>query len=105
MSAFSTGGCLRPYQYRPWLLYIDDIILAEEKESVIAKFKEGVYPILVSTSVVEVGIDVKEANLMVVYGATHFGLSSLHQLRGRIGRGGDEATCLLVYGGSDEKAF
>lgn len=76
---------------------------AEEKESVIAKFKEGVYPILVSTSVVEVGIDVKEANLMVVYGATHFGLSSLHQLRGRIGRGGDEATCLLVYGGSDEK--
>ena len=40
---------------------------------------------------------------MIVYGATHFGLSSLHQLRGRIGRGGDEATCLLVYGGSDEK--
>ncbi|MGN1261446.1 MAG: ATP-dependent DNA helicase RecG [Candidatus Enteromonas sp.] len=75
----------------------------EEKERVISKFKEGVYPILVSTSVVEVGIDVKEANLMIIYGATHFGLSSLHQLRGRIGRGGDEATCLLVYGGTDEK--
>lgn len=70
----------------------------EEKEESIASFTTGKTPILISTSVIEVGIDVKEANLMVIYGPTHFGLASLHQLRGRIGRGGDESKCLLVYG-------
>ncbi|MDY2913644.1 MAG: ATP-dependent DNA helicase RecG [Candidatus Enteromonas sp.] len=70
----------------------------EEKEEAIASFASGNTPILISTSVIEVGIDVREANLMIIYGPTHFGLASLHQLRGRIGRGGDESKCLLVYG-------
>ena len=70
----------------------------EEKEEAIASFASGDTPILISTSVIEVGIDVREANLMIIYGPTHFGLASLHQLRGRIGRGGDESKCLLVYG-------
>ncbi len=68
----------------------------EEKELALISFKSGLTPILVATSLVEVGIDVKEANLMIVYSPTHFSLSSLHQLRGRIGRGGDEADFILL---------
>ena len=68
----------------------------EEKEEVLNKFYNGDIKVLVSTQVVEVGIDVKNANTMVIYDATHFGLASLHQLRGRIGRDGSKATCILV---------
>ena len=68
----------------------------EEKEDVLNKFYSGEIKILVSTQVVEVGIDVKNANTMVIYDATHFGLASLHQLRGRIGRDGYPSTCILV---------
>ena len=68
----------------------------EEKEEVLNKFYKGDIKVLVSTQVVEVGIDVKNANTMVIYDATHFGLASLHQLRGRIGRDGSKARCILV---------
>ncbi len=68
----------------------------EAKEEALNSFKSGLTPILVATSLVEVGIDVKEADLMIVYSPTHFSLSSLHQLRGRIGRGGDEANFILL---------
>ena len=73
----------------------------EEKEEVLAKFYNGEIKILVSTQVVEVGIDVKNANTMVIYDATNFGLASLHQLRGRIGRDGSKATCLLASNEED----
>ena len=73
----------------------------DEKEDVLAKFYNGEIKILVSTQVVEVGIDVKNANTMVIYDATHFGLASLHQLRGRIGRDGSKATCLLASNEED----
>ncbi len=75
----------------------------EKKETAILAFKSGLTPILVATSLIEVGIDVKEANLMIVYSPSHFSLSSLHQLRGRIGRGGDEANFLLLYSKKDEE--
>lgn len=75
----------------------------ERKETAILSFKSGLTPILVATSLIEVGIDVKEANLMIVYSPSHFSLSSLHQLRGRIGRGGDEANFLLLYAKVDEE--
>ena len=68
----------------------------EEKEETLNKFYKGDIKVLVSTQVVEVGIDVKNANSMVIYDATNFGLASLHQLRGRIGRDGSKATCILV---------
>lgn len=74
-----------------------------EKEAALLAFKTGLCPILVATSVVEVGIDVKEANLMIIYDATHFALSSLHQLRGRVGRDGRQSYCVLVYDGKDEE--
>lgn len=75
----------------------------EEKEAALLAFKTGLCPILVATSVVEVGIDVKEANLMIIYDASHFALSSLHQLRGRIGRDGRPSLCVLVYDGDEEE--
>lgn len=74
----------------------------EDKNYALGEFISGRTPIIVSTSVIEVGIDVKEASTMVIYAPTSFGLASLHQLRGRIGRDGNEATCLLIYDGEDE---
>lgn len=68
----------------------------EEKETAFDAFKAGLTPILVATSVIEVGIDVPSASLMIIYAPTHFGLASLHQLRGRIGRLGQPSLCLLV---------
>ncbi len=77
----------------------------DEKDFALKDFYSGNCPIIISTSVIEVGLDVKEANLMIVYEANHFGLSSLHQLRGRIGRDGSTSKCLLVYDEDDEEAY
>jgi len=67
-----------------------------EKDAVMARFASGEVPVLVSTTVVEVGVDVPEATVMVVHDADRFGLSQLHQLRGRVGRGSAPGLCLLV---------
>ena len=75
----------------------------EEKQDALEKFADGTTPILVSTQVIEVGIDVKSANTMVIYDANNFGLASLHQLRGRIGRDGSKATCLLAVDDVDDE--
>ncbi|OGO26788.1 MAG: ATP-dependent DNA helicase RecG [Chloroflexi bacterium RBG_16_52_11] len=74
---------------------------AEEKDEVMSLFRNGEYHILVSTSVVEVGVDVPNATVMLIEGANRFGLAQLHQFRGRVGRGGDKAYCLLVPDTSD----
>ena len=75
----------------------------EEKLEALDKFYNGETPILISTQVVEVGIDVKSANTMIIYDANNFGLASLHQLRGRIGRDGSESYCLLAVDNIDEE--
>lgn len=69
---------------------------AEEKDSVMTRFAAGELDVLVSTTVVEVGVDVPNATVMVVLDADRFGISQLHQLRGRVGRGGAASLCLLV---------
>lgn len=67
-----------------------------QKTEILDAFRNHQAPILISTTVIEVGIDVPEANVIVIEGAHHFGLSQLHQLRGRVGRGGAESWCFLL---------
>ncbi len=108
---------------RPALLAVSDIALeasrrlpgvgvgvmhgrlsADEKEAAMSRFEDGTTPVLVSTTVVEVGVDVSSASTMVVFDADHFGISQLHQLRGRVGRADVPGLCLLVSHALDGSA-
>ncbi len=75
-----------------------------DKTEVMAAFKRGEYDCLVSTTVIEVGIDVPAATIMVIVNAERYGLSQLHQLRGRVGRGSDKSYCFLLVGADSETA-
>lgn len=92
-------------------IFQDDVLLLhgkmkdEEKNNVMLKFKNESYHILVSTTVIEVGIDIKDASMMIIFDANSFGLAQLHQLRGRIGRNGQESICYFLSNTSDEEAL
>lgn len=77
----------------------------DDQNEVLNKFRNNEKPILISTSIIEVGVDVQEACLMIIYSANYFGLSALHQLRGRVGRNGKNGLTLLVYDGDDNQAI
>jgi ATP-dependent DNA helicase RecG len=77
---------------------------AADRDAEMARFRDGDLDVLVGTTVIEVGVDVAEATMMIVEGADRFGLAQLHQLRGRVGRGIDESFCVLVSDTTDEVA-
>jgi ATP-dependent DNA helicase RecG len=70
---------------------------AADKDRVMLAFKEGALDLLVATTVIEVGVDVPKATLMVIESSERLGLAQLHQLRGRVGRGSDASSCVLLY--------
>jgi ATP-dependent DNA helicase RecG len=76
----------------------------QEREEVMAAFRRGEIQVLVATTVIEVGVDVPNATVMVIHDAERFGLAQLHQLRGRVGRGSHRAFCILVAGIKSEEA-
>ena len=90
-------------QYQIGLLHgkMDD----ETKNEIMASFKDNQIQILVSTTVIEVGVDVSNANWIVIYNAERFGLSQIHQLRGRVGRGDQQGYCFLLSNSSSKEAL
>lgn len=92
-------------RYPDWTIgLLHGRLSAEDKDRLMRAFLDGVYDILVATSVVEVGVDVPNATVMVILHAERFGLSQLHQLRGRIGRGEHPSTCFLMVDKLGESA-
>ncbi len=97
IAATTTAALLQEQLHRVRVGLVHGRMKTDEKESIMAAFKRGDIDLLVATTVIEVGVDVANASLMIIENAERLGLSQLHQLRGRIGRGSVQSHCLLLY--------
>ncbi|MDZ4770384.1 MAG: ATP-dependent DNA helicase RecG [Chloroflexota bacterium] len=95
-SAVEGFAALRQVFHRARVGLLHGRMSPDEKDSIMAAFRDHAFDIMVTTSVAEVGVDIPNASVMVIEGANRFGLSQLHQFRGRVGRGGFQSYCLLV---------
>ena len=99
-TAIDTYGALRRELRGLTVALLHGRLAAAEKAGVMEAFARGTVHVLVATTVIEVGVDVPNASLMVIDSAERFGLAQLHQLRGRVGRGKRDSTCILLFGGA-----
>jgi ATP-dependent DNA helicase RecG len=97
-AAYSRFQSLKEYLPDLRAALIHGQLPADEKEAVMRAFAAGEIDLLVATSVIEVGVDIPNATVMVIEDASRFGMAQLHQLRGRVGRGGEESHCVLLSG-------
>ncbi|KTD38693.1 ATP-dependent DNA helicase RecG [Legionella longbeachae] len=97
MAAMETAQSLKQQLPNVRIGLVHGRMNTEEKEKIMTAFKGGKLDLLVATTVIEVGVDVTNASLMIIENAERLGLSQLHQLRGRVGRGSNQAHCLLLY--------
>jgi ATP-dependent DNA helicase RecG len=96
-AATETYASLKPLLPELNIELIHGRLKSKDKESIMVRFADGEIDLLVSTTVIEVGVDVSNASLMIIENAERLGLAQLHQLRGRVGRGADQASCVLMY--------